>query len=660
MNFSFLPISFKLILGFALVTLITLIVGVFSIIKLQDNTTLTKKMFTHPYAVSNSVKNIHIDVLSIHLLAQSLILNSDLETIRKSVKKLRVREESIEQSFALVFEQYLGPKEDVNRSYTLFKKSNELRKTYINLLQTQGIDPAKAFLAKDGSIHMKLLNESILDLNRFANNNANELLLQVKREEAKSIKYLYFMIFTSIALIVFVSIKTINGVINPIHKLIKITNSINSGDLVLSQEIISKFSSRKDEIGTLFNSFHRLMSYLLLPYNDIIKSDRPLAEKTDELRRLLNSFDKYVIASKTDIQGNITYVSQAAQDVTGYSSQELIGKTHKRLRHQDMSEESYQDLWKTITLGKIWHGEIKNKKKDGSFFWIRSVITPDVDLNGNIVGFNSISENVTDRKAYQELSQTLENRISKEILKNNEQTNYLIQQSRLAQMGEMISMIAHQWRQPLSSISAISSTLSLDVMMQNYQEDFFKERLDSIGELSQHLSSTIDDFRNFFKEDKEREEVNLKNTVHDCLQVMSSTLINKGIEISISIDNDILIQSYANELKQVVLNVLKNAEDALLETAAKNPKISILGYKKDSFAYLEIEDNAGGVADAIMNKVFDPYFSTKTKKDGTGLGLYMSKTIIQEHCSGEITLTNSDKGALFIIKLPMNTKGTLS
>ena len=659
MNFSFLPINFKLMLGFSLVTLITLIVGIFSIMKLQDSTTLTEKIFKHPYTVSNSVKNIHINILSIHTLAQGMILNSEIESLRKKVKKIKAHQESIEQNFKLIFEQYLGPREDVSKSYELFQKSKELENTYFNILKTQRVDEAKIFLLQNASTHMKHFHESIQALDHYADNKVNEFLLQIKREEVKSVQYLYFMIFASILLSIYIAILTINGIIKPINKLIKITDSINSGDIILSKEIISKFSTRKDEIGTLFNSYYRLMSYLLLPYNDIIKSDRPLAEKTDELRRLLNSFNKYVIASKTDIHGKITYVSQAAQDVTGYSSQELLGKAHKFLRHSNMTEETFQDLWKTIRAGNVWHGEIKNRKKDGSSYWVRSVITPDIDLKGNIVGYNAISENITDRKAYQELSLTLESRVSKEILKNNEQTNYLIQQSRLAQMGEMISMIAHQWRQPLSSISAISSTLSLDIIMQNYQEDFFKERLDSIGELSQHLSSTIDDFRNFFKEDKEREEINFKEIVNECLQVMSSTLINKEIEISISIDDNIHLKSYANELKQVILNILKNAEDALVETATINPKISVLGYEKDSFVYLEIEDNAGGVAKSIIDKVFDPYFSTKTKKDGTGLGLYMSKTIIEEHCHGKITLINTTKGALFSIKLPMKDEGSL-
>ncbi|MDO8455273.1 MAG: HAMP domain-containing sensor histidine kinase, partial [Sulfurimonas sp.] len=250
-------------------------------------------------------------------------------------------------------------------------------------------------------------------------------------------------------------------------------------------------------------------------------------------------------------------------------------------------------------------------------------------------------------------------RVSQEIIKNNEKTAYMLQQSRLAQMGEMISMIAHQWRQPLASISAISGTLSIDVMMNNYHKDFFQERLNAISELSQYLSQTIDDFRGFFKKNKIIEKVNVKDIVESCLHVINSSLNNKNINVVISIDKDIIIESYVNELKQVLLNIFKNAEDALLENNIKNATISLKVYQKEPNVYIEIEDNAGGVQEEIKSKIFDPYFSTKSQKDGTGLGLYMSKTIIEEHCDGALELNNTEVGARFTITLPIKHKEIL-
>ena len=297
--------------------------------------------------------------------------------------------------------------------------------------------------------------------------------------------------------------------------------------------------------------------------------------------------------------------------------------------------------------------KLKIKKKDGSFFWVNANISPDIDNKGNIIGYNAINEDITVTKAYEELSNSLENRIEKEIQKNNEKTGYIIQQSRLAQMGEMISMIAHQWRQPLSSISAISGTLTLDIMMENYNDKFFKEKLDSIGQLSQHLSKTIDDFRGFFKEDKKEEVSEVKNIIDDSIAIIGQALISKNINLSVEYIDNPKIKSHLNELKQVVLNLLKNAEDILLEKNTTDAKIWINVSTQDSKACITIEDNAGGVPEDIIEKIFDPYFSTKKAKDGTGLGLYMSKTIVKEHCNGELSLENTQNGASFTIKIPL-------
>jgi signal transduction histidine kinase len=261
-----------------------------------------------------------------------------------------------------------------------------------------------------------------------------------------------------------------------------------------------------------------------------------------------------------------------------------------------------------------------------------------------------------EKEKYAELSKSLEKQVLQEVNKNKQQASQMLQQSRLAQSGEMISMIAHQWRQPLASISAISSTLTLDILMDEYKADFFQERLESISELSQHLSSTIDDFRNFFKEDKTKQRVKLNSIVDGCIQIIEPTLITKDIELIVELDNDITVFTYASEAKQVVLNILKNAEDIFKEKKLSNSIIRVRTYLENNKANLIIEDNAGGVPKEIIEKIFDPYFSTKKSKNGTGLGLYMSKTIIKEHCNGELSVENTKHGAKFIITFPLDDK----
>ncbi|WP_310441348.1 ATP-binding protein [Sulfurimonas sp.] len=261
-------------------------------------------------------------------------------------------------------------------------------------------------------------------------------------------------------------------------------------------------------------------------------------------------------------------------------------------------------------------------------------------------------------KELEDINKNLEERVEAEIAKNKEQTLQIIHQSRLATMGEMVSMIAHQWRQPLASISAISGTLSLDVIMDNYKADFFQKELESIDELAQHLSSTIDDFRDFFKNNKTLKHEELKDIVEKSFKIIAPTLEARKITFNNSIEENIFVYTYVSEMKQVLLNIIKNAEDILVEKNISDPTIWIRGYKNDKYAELTIEDNGGGISQDIIDKIFTPYFSTKKSKDGTGLGLYMSKMIIEQHCNGILSVQNGSYGAKFTIKIPLDESNT--
>ena len=254
-------------------------------------------------------------------------------------------------------------------------------------------------------------------------------------------------------------------------------------------------------------------------------------------------------------------------------------------------------------------------------------------------------------KQLKELNSFLKQRVKDEVEANRFKDEMLNQQSRLAQMGEMISMIAHQWRQPLSAISSTAGVMKLDIMMGNYNKKFFEKSLDKISDYSQHLSSTIDDFRGFFKDNKEQTKIRLEDIIESSLEIIGAALNNDNIKLVKNYECNEMFNSYPNELKQVVLNLIKNAEDALIEHNIENPIIYLKTYKINKSYFLEIGDNAGGVPKDIVDNIFMPYFSTKKNKDGTGLGLYMSKTIIEDHCKGKLSVTNSDKGAVFTIEL---------
>jgi len=260
-----------------------------------------------------------------------------------------------------------------------------------------------------------------------------------------------------------------------------------------------------------------------------------------------------------------------------------------------------------------------------------------------------------------EINQTLERRIEEEVRKNREKDQHILQQSRLAQMGEMISMIAHQWRQPLGSISAVSASIKLKTTLNRFdystpegQEEskrFISEAMSKIESYVQFLTHTIDDFRNFFKPNKQKESVTLSQLVNRTLEIIGKALEINGITIKIETHATREIFTYANEVTQVILNILKNAEDAIKEREIIYPNISITIGKEGKWQTICIEDNAGGIPEHVLPHIFEPYFSTKSEKNGSGLGLYMSKTIIEEHCGGEIFASNTKNGAQFIIKL---------
>jgi len=225
----------------------------------------------------------------------------------------------------------------------------------------------------------------------------------------------------------------------------------------------------------------------------------------------------------------------------------------------------------------------------------------------------------------------------------------LIKQSRLAAMGEMISMIAHQWRQPLTAISAAIIHLKFKISMNKVDLDFFDSKMDEINSYLQYTSNTIDDFKDFFKNDKIKHHFCLNELVQHTVDLILPTL--KVHEIEIDIENKKLNQLflYENELLQVILNILNNARDAFVENNIKNPKIDISFFENEKEQHILIQDNAGGIPENIINRVFEPYFSTKDDLNGTGLGLYMSKIIVEKHCKGKILVNNTNGGCCFKI-----------
>ncbi|MDD2619658.1 MAG: [Fe-Fe] hydrogenase large subunit C-terminal domain-containing protein [Syntrophomonadaceae bacterium] len=247
--------------------------------------------------------------------------------------------------------------------------------------------------------------------------------------------------------------------------------------------------------------------------------------------------------------------------------------------------------------------------------------------------------------------------LEEEFTERKQQEQLLVQNSKLAAMGEMIGMIAHQWRQPLSSISTLAGNLKVYIDLDMFEEEQFISMLNEINHHSQYLSNTINDFRHFFKPDNPQDMSLIDNVIEATMGIIGKSLEYKNVELikEYAFENEIL--TYPNELMQVFLNILKNAADAFVENEVLQPIIKIRGFEKEGYQVVEILDNAGGIPEEIIERIFDPYFSTKGPGIGTGLGLYMSKTIIEEHCGGRLMVKNQESGACFTIYLPLNPEG---
>ncbi len=264
-------------------------------------------------------------------------------------------------------------------------------------------------------------------------------------------------------------------------------------------------------------------------------------------------------------------------------------------------------------------------------------------------------------KLLSEANSMLKSRIDQAVEEIRDKEILLQHQSRLAQMGEMLGMIAHQWRQPLSAVSAavfgVETRLAFtqsDLDNRQTREEFIaylRSNFEFVQEHTQRMSDTIDDFRNFFKEQTEPERTTLSDVARKALQMIGPLLGNKLIEIKEHFESRTPILLYRNELIHVLLNLLKNAEDAFSDNGIKEPVITLHSYEEEEHCIIMICDNAGGIAPKIAERIFDPYFSTKLEKNGTGLGLYMSKMIIEDHHHGVIEHRNTADGSCFTIKL---------
>ena len=292
---------------------------------------------------------------------------------------------------------------------------------------------------------------------------------------------------------------------------------------------------------------------------------------------------------------------------------------------------------------------------DGQIKWLRVMAQFVFNSSGKLVEASGINQDITEQKRAMEalgnFNLELEKRVEERTAEIRQKDEMLLTQSRQAAMGEMIGNIAHQWRQPLNTLGLTIQQLSLFYDLGEFNKEFLDNSVNKSMELIQHMSRTIDDFRNYFRPDKRKVDFKVLEAINSTLSLIEASFKNKHIRVELVAKGDPIIHGFMNEYSQVVLNIMNNARDALTEREIKDPKVTIAIGSEGERAIVTITDNAGGIPEEIMGKIFDPYFTTKGPQTGTGVGLFMSKTIIEKNMNGSLTARNSADGAEFRIEV---------
>ena len=348
----------------------------------------------------------------------------------------------------------------------------------------------------------------------------------------------------------------------------------------------------------------------------------------------------------TDKYSNILDVNHAFENITGYSKKEILNKNTRILKSNLHEIEFYENMWNDLQNNGYWEGEITNFNKNREYFIEWLTINSIYNENMEIVNYIGIFSDITEQKNKDQLIK--------------EKEKLLYQQSKMAAMGEMLENIAHQWRQPLSVISTAATGMKIQKEFATLTKEEEFKTLDTINNSAQFLSETINDFRSYLNSDNVNEDFEMSEAIEYSLKLISSKIKNREINIIKNYEKEI-IKGVKNEFVQVIMNLINNAKDALENSDLEEKLIFISSKSNESHVTLILKDNAGGVPENIIERIFEPYFTTKHQSQGTGIGLYMSEEIIRNHLDGTIIARNEEYiyngkkyvGACFEITLPL-------
>ncbi|MCX6075562.1 MAG: PAS domain S-box protein [Campylobacterales bacterium] len=367
--------------------------------------------------------------------------------------------------------------------------------------------------------------------------------------------------------------------------------------------------------------------------SELHKAHEEAEEAKERYFELYN--DSPVCYCTLDEEGSIIEANERTTRTIGLEREQLLGKKMSDFVFREDQDIFYLHQQKILELSEPQTCELRIAKSDGLPVWMNISATASHDKRGNRI-YHLVFNNIDERKMIEER------------LKNKEKM--LLVQSRYAAMGEMISMIAHQWRQPLNIIGLATANMKTKQMLHMLDEASMDENTEIITENIAFMSDTIDDFRNFFKPDAPKEPVTIEEVITIALKVIGQSLVANNITFAVHNNSKTSLLMHKNSLVQVLLNIIGNAKDELIFKKVESAVIDITVNETEDKIAITVCDNAGGIPNEIMEKINQPYFTTK-KIYGTGLGLYISQTIIEKHFFGTLTWYNKHSGACFVITL---------
>lgn len=381
-------------------------------------------------------------------------------------------------------------------------------------------------------------------------------------------------------------------------------------------------------------------------HDEVLKRTNDLNNQKIFLNTLINNAPTSIFYK--DVKGRYLGSNEAWEKLTGLKGSDVINKSVYDIAPKDIAKIYAQQDEKVFNLEEnpqIYKSQVYNKQEDklSDVVFYKSAF---FDTKGDVAGLIGVVIDITDIT-------TLEK-------EKAQKEKIIYHQSKMAAMGEMIENIAHQWRQPLSIISTAASGIKMQKEFDFLTDEMLNKSLEGILTSSEHLSRTIDDFRDFFKPNKPKSNFKVQHLIKKTLSLISSKLKNRDITIITDIEN-IDIFGLENEFVHILINIMNNAYDVLNVTLEQEKFIFIQCYKTNHYLVITIRDTAGGIDEKIIDRIFEPYFTTKHQKQGTGIGLYMTEEIIKKHMNGFITVKNKSfeykkknyTGAQFSIKIPL-------